>query len=561
MLKSIYIENIILIEKMHLFFKKGMTSITGESGAGKSVILDSLNIALGDRASQNVIRKNSNKSLISIEFDISKNKEILEQLNELGYNSNGELIIKKIINKDTGSKIFINDIPSNIQFVKKITSELIEIHGQMEQASLLNSSNHIIVVDRYSKNESKLIKIKELFLDYKRIFLELEDKTNEYKTKIIKVDELNEMLSDLQEYKIKEGEEMELIEKRSKFLQIEKLIKNIKNIESNIEQLSTTKISIELEKLLINGDKILENEQKNDISNNIKKIDSIAIDIESLKSSISSMFRFFFNSENERLDKIEERIDQIREIARKYRVPSTELFYFVKNIENQILEIDKIKIEIDELNKKLLIAKENYFKNANEISNARKKSAHEISLYVNQILKRIGMEKAVFDIKIETSNEKISENGSDNVTFVAKLNLGMDFMQIDKIASGGEMSRMMLALKSTIGQIFDNGGVIIFDEIESGLSGNICKMVAKELKLMSKNMQIFAITHNSYIAGYADNHFKIHKIHDEKTDLTTTFANELNQEERINEVSSMISGTSTDESRNLSEKILNEKII
>jgi len=556
MLISLYIENIILIEKLRLDLYSGLMAITGESGAGKSVILDSINIILGDRASQSILRTGTNKGLIVAEFDISDNIELINLLNEYGYEINNVLIIKKIINRDSASKIFINDIVSNVQFVRKITDNLIEIHGQMEQSEMFNPAKHIEILDRYSENGNLLKELKIKYGKYRDLLKSTEQMKNDLEIKQNKLQELKEMKNDLDKYDIKENEENELIDKRTGYLQNQKIQESISNISSMIDGTMWSKVSLGIEKFVTNYDQILTPEQQIKLNEKIEIIDNFSAEIEDLSNLFSSIENERFSNTN-KIEKIEERVDQIKEIARKYRIPSSELFHFARDIENQIRETESLAIDVKNAEKELDLLLNGYFTTSKEITKRRQFFGEEISIRVITILQRIGMEKAFFKVEVDFNQERISENGSDNVKFMANFNPGMEIMPIEKIASGGEISRLMLALKEAISLKIKDCGVVIFDEIESGLSGKTCQMIAKELTLMSKNIQIIVITHNPYIAGHANNHFRIYKK--QTNEVTTTYATNLTKEERIIEISSMISGDEKENSLNLAKEIMNKE--
>lgn len=559
MLASLYIENVILIKKLLISFQKGMCSITGDSGAGKSVILDSINIILGDRASQSIIRHGEGKAIIVAEFNISDSKEIQNSMIESGYQTHGELIIKKIVNKDSTSRIFVNDTPSTINFVKQITSNLIEIHGQTDQLFLLKQSEHIKILDRYSNITNHLTELKQKFNDYMALDNEYSNLINLLDEKNKDIDNLKDMQDDLTEYDIKPNEETELLQQRAVFLQSKKIIDLFEKLEELTRSSNINEILNTLGKILaISGNNLNEEylKQLEDIQN---ATESIAIDINTNKDNISQLsqnIRRNFQSYN--LEKIEKRIDTIREIARKYRTSSISLFDFVAEIDKKINDIDDLIQQKSELYIKLEEKLQIYNTKAKETSKIRSDNAITMSQNINEILSRLDMHKADFKTEVEFNPKKISEFGSDNVVFTARLNTGTPYFPIDKIASGGEISRLMLAFKSVISKNFVDSGVVIFDEIEAGLSGNIAKKVATELQKMSKTTQVIAITHNCYIAGFANHQIKVSKT--EENHQVFTNAIELNHNERITEIAKIISPDGQGESLILAEGILKNEI-
>jgi len=560
-LKALYIENIVLIKKAHLIFENGMTSITGDSGSGKSVILDSINIIVGDRASQNVIRNGENKAMIYAEFDISQNTKLLDKLNEFGYNSNGNLIIKKIINRESGSKIFINDIPSSVNFIKNLTQDLIEIHGQMQQLNILNPSLHITILDKYIQSNDDFEKLSNAYFKYKETLKEFENiKCNLQKAEI-EINELEEMDAELSKYDIQENEEMELINSRYEYLKANKVSEFILNIITKIDSINTGSVLNSFSKFTYQDE---ENKSKEiDINKQILKaeefIDNANINIASARDILNNIVENFNANCNIDIDKLENRIDKIRDLSRKYRVPSGSFFIFVQNIQNKINETHSMRKDFGVLKLQLEKFKNEYLEYAKIIHEKRCKGGIEIANFVNIMLKNLEMKDAVFEVLVKINDDKISQIGSDDVRFVASLNLGSKKLPIDEIASGGEISRLILALKSAIATKFSDDGVIIFDEIEAGLSSNIAIKVAQELHKMSKFLQIIAITHSPYIAGIANNHFKVEKFNDESS--TTTSIEKLSYKERVIEVAKMISNDGNQQAQDISIKILNKHFV
>ncbi len=557
MLKSLYIENVILIKKIFISLQGGMCSITGDSGAGKSVILDSIGIILGDRASQSVIRTGANQAVIIAEFDISKNQSIIDTMVESGYATSGELLIKKVINKDSTSKIFINDTPSTINFIKNITSDLIEIHGQTDQLFLLKSSGHVKILDRYSKLESHLTGLKNAFQEYKAVEIEYTKTSQNLAEKEKNLSELLEMQEELTSYNIKPNEENTLLESRGIFLQSKKIIDLFEKLSEKIKLCNIGEIAVLAIKIQSSGEK-LPDEISEKLDNVIKITENMTDELNEVKdgvysaeSSLNRSFRVFD------LEKIEERIDLIREIARKYRVPSLSLFDFIAEIDEKIKHIETLQANQKNMQEKLNEKLEKYHKIADVISEIRKKNALTMSQNVNNILHRLHMQNADFRVEITKNSQKISEIGSDEVSFNARLNAGMPYFPIEKIASGGEISRLMLAFKSVISQNLLDSGVIIFDEIEAGLSGNIAKKVATELLNMSKTTQVIAITHNCHIAGFANSQIKVSKYEDNGEVFTNI--QELNPEERIDEIAKIISPESSEESTKIAMDIVNNR--
>ncbi len=554
MLKSLYIENIILIEKCVMQFDKSMTCITGDSGSGKSIILDALNIILGDRASQSVIRDGKDRAIISAEFDISKSEDVMKTISDAGYETNGEFLIKKIINRDSSSKILLNDQPTSIGFIKEITSSLIQIHGQTDQLLILNQKRHKKILDDcigetiLMKEISKLCnKIKERIKEKNEMELELKRSMD-----ILK--DLEEMQEDLEKYDIFEGEEKQLVERRIEYLKSAKISNFIKGIieKASIDGLkSAVSLFAKFQPEGVDDDVV---KQISDSENSlIEAMDSVSCVIDNL-SKISYDITKHFDFD---ISEIEERLEQVNDVCRKYRIPNGSLFVFIRENDDKINQIYELENRIKLLNLEIENDKKEYIILAKKISTIRQKSADEISICVNEMLKNLEMQDAEFKICVNFDENILSNEGSDEVIFMAMLNKGTKSSPINEIASGGEISRLILAIKSAIARKLKDSSVLIFDEIESGLSTNVSIKVSLELEKLAKSMQIIAITHNPYIAGVSDSHIKISKKSDERS--TTTLVLHLDSpEERQEEIAQMISFDKNHNAIKMAGEILNE---
>ncbi|QED23399.1 AAA family ATPase [Candidatus Deianiraea vastatrix] len=556
MLRALYIENIVLIERAEINFAPGMTSITGDSGSGKSVILDSINIIVGDRASQNVIRNGATRGVIWAEFDISKNKDMLAKLEEFGYDVSGILVIKKVINKDSGSKIFINDMPSSVSFIRDLTTDLIEIHGQMSQLDVLSPACHIGILDKYIQNPEMFKNIKQLSQNYKeKLAILLEKRENLAKCEK-EINELEELEEELAKYEIGENEEREVISKRADFLKANRISESLLHIVEKISSLNIASCQNAFSKFSYQDD---ENPDKaeticTEVEKSAELLDAACENIIQAKDILENLIDDVKKSSDLDINELEERMDLIRSISQKYRIPSGSFYAFTKEIREKIDNTYKLRGDVKKYEDELENIRKEYEKSALELDKIRRKSATEIEEFVNSMLTNLEMKEAIFKIEIENISDKITEIGSNSVRFMACLNRGSKTLPIDEIASGGEISRLILALKAAIATKFNSGGVVIFDEIEAGLSSNISIKVASELYKMSKFLQIIAITHSPYIAGIADNQLQVAKSSLENSTITSILS--LDDSMRLGEISRMISANPDKAAQDLATKIL-----
>lgn len=533
MILSIYIENILLIEKVSFNLKSGLGIIIGETGAGKSIILDSIGICIGDRAKLSMLRNKDKNGIIVIEFDISKSPVVKEILEAAGINvSSNILTIKKIINV-TGSRAFINDMPTNISLISKIRCYLIEIYSQFDQMQMLYENNHVEIVDAFmGKNP--------IHLDLSRAFLELKKKQEVFHDATIKLEELRkqeELLintkNDIEELNLEENEEERLFQQKQHAMHYSKL----KDVFDDIIQKNTeTDLRQYLLFLRKKFDKIynITGSSSDEIETSFGHLEN-AFDV----------FQKYFDSYQQSLlgknliniDVIEQRIFDIQRVARKYAVPSSTLLSLLIEVTNSLNKLHFSNEFVIQAEQEMQQAKDEYYKLANELSNIRKNSAREMRNMLLHKLSFLKLENADIEFIFEKTNE--TELGIDRVLLKVAMNKGMPMELVNKSASGGELSRLMLALKACIANRNDCKS-IIFDEIDTGVSGEVARKIGIEMKSMSSDLQILCITHNPQITYFGDYHILIRKEH--QNNQTRTIVKEIEGEERDMEIARMMSG-------------------
>jgi DNA repair protein RecN (Recombination protein N) len=540
MLLELHIENVLLIEKLSLSFGKGFTAITGQTGAGKSILLDSLSIILGNRVSGNIIRPPAEKALIVAVFDIAKNQIIKNKLLDCGFDCYDQIVVKKIITKN-GSKIFINDIPTSVNFIASISLYLIEMHSQFEQIDLLSNKKHLEIVDQFAMKFDQnffqdVLLLQKLFTEFKNIEKSYFDLKNKIEAERNNIEYLIEAVNDIGTLNLKENELNELYIRKKYLIEQEKISTYMKSAMDicNSAKFDTNAIKIQniIEKIKIS---ISEESHLN------HKLTSISQNLDNIiyESRIMSEEIDYITSSgdcnDEEIKAIEDRIADINQVARKYKKSPLELEEF-------FLESKKI---IDSTNNIDIVALENLMKDkkdqcfsfAKDISNRRKIVAQQLTEKLLEKLTKLKMELAKFKISFEES--ELNESGIDKATFMISMNPGLPFSPIKIAASGGELSRFMLAFKSTLSTV-NQVKTVIFDEIDSGISGNVAYAIAKELQEISQNIQVICVTHNPQVAACANNHMLVQKTTiEEKT--TTQIITLESKDEKILAIAHMIS--------------------
>lgn len=541
MLVELNIENFAVAEKLHINFSKGFNVLTGETGAGKSVIVDAIAMILGGRANKDLIRTGCDKAILEGLFYLEKSSEINKILDEYGIENekNDYLLITREIYSTGRSISRINGRTVTLGMLNNVTKHLIDIHGQHEHQSLLNSENHIHIIDSFGDDNFRALK-EDIYIYYNELLFQrkkLKDLSMDEIEKDREIDLLKYQIEEIDNAKLSKEEEEEVTREYDK-------LSNIKEIELNISQTLNILQSKEYEGFsiidAINKVISLIGEIKNfDIQ--IKKYYESFTNIGFELQDLSGDLRYYLDNitvDEERLVFLEERLDTINKLKKKYGNNIDEIIAYRNGIYEkfQILlnnekEISQIKNEIEKIEKNLEVKCE-------KLSNKRKEIALILEESLSGELKQLNMSNVLFKVSFKKYNHFTPE-GFDNVEFLISTNPGEDLKPLSKIVSGGEMSRIMLAFKSILAE-YDKIPCLIFDEIDTGISGRTAQVVGEKIVNISKEHQIICVSHLPQIAALADTHFSIYKnIHGSRT---VTQIKKLSFEERIEELSRLLGG-------------------
>ena len=530
MLLNLHVKNLALIEEVDVDFEKGLIVLTGETGAGKSLILGSVNIALGNKASKDMIRKGTDYSLVELTFSVSENcAKQLKKYDIYMEEDNIVTVTRKISEGRSISKI--NGETVNIKILKNVMSLLIDIHGQHDHQSLLYTKNHLDILDKFAKDSILELKeqIKEEYSKYTKLIKKLEEFNIDEGQKAREIE--------FAEYEVNEIESANL--KPEEDVQVEEEFKKLSNSKEIVSALSEIYNALRYETAGGLGDII--NKAVMDI-NSIKGMDekisqfqTELYDIDNLCRELTSQIYDYnsgmdFNPEYVR--EVEERLDVINHLKLKYGNSIEEILRYkdekeeyLEKLNNMTDEMESVKNQISEL--------EGTLNNlCTKLSEQRKKAAKELEVLVKQALVDLNFIAVEFEIQI-TRKESIGENGFDNVEFMISTNPGESVKPLVKVASGGELSRIMLAIKSILATE-DDIDTLIFDEIDTGISGQTAMKVAEKMAKISRNHQVICISHLSQIAAMADSHYLIKKTADENS--TTTSIKKLTRQQSIEEL-------------------------
>ncbi|MCX7874606.1 MAG: DNA repair protein RecN [Melioribacteraceae bacterium] len=550
MLKSLFIKDYALIETTEIEFGKGLNIITGETGAGKSILVDAMGLLLGERASSDVVRKGAEKSIVEGVFDVTNNKLIENFCNQNEIEFNDELIVRREISVKGTNRCFLNDSPVPLSHIKEIGNLLVDLHGQHEHQSLLRVETHIDFLDQVS-DAGKLLN--EYQIQYKELINKLK-----FQTELLQNEKILKEKKELYEFQIKE------IDAVNPHLDEEDKLEDELKVLENSEKLLTISSEIydllyESENSIIDSLGYIKN-KLNELNNIDKSISNLFSDFESslnLLKDVSHSLRSYKDNislDPERLNEIRERLASIILLKKKYGGTLKAVIDYREKIGNEFEIAENFSNKINEIENEILQLRSNLGIIAKSISSKRNNVSKKIKKETESILKLLGIPDSKFEVNIQNIEEdnslnnfvivddkkyKCNEKGIDFIEFFISTNYGEDLKPLTKVASGGEVSRIMLALKSVLAKT-DKLPILIFDEIDTGISGRIAQKVGSVLHDLANNHQIIAITHLPQIASFGDYHFKVEKS--KNNDRVVSQIKLLNENERINEIAKLISG-------------------
>ncbi len=540
MLEHLHIKNVVLITESEIDFEPGLNILSGETGAGKSMVIDSLNFALGERIGGNFVRKGEKSAVVEALFTV-RDDTILKKLEQNGIKleEDGTVLLTRTMNQSGKTICRINGSTVTVSMMRECAEGLMDIHGQHSHQSLLNTARHIQILDRFcgKKLEEEKQSFQTTYKKLKEIEKDLMQLMGDGKERVRKMDLLQFQMEEIGQAKLQIGEEEELLERRQILVNGEK----IRNLTENsllllyhgteTESSAIDQLSRALEEVsdLAEYDNTIQNIYTT-LSSVYAQMDDAVRDLKHYADTISQ--------EPEELESVEERLQLIYGLKRKYGGSIEEILDFYQKAEKELDFLSNSEEIVQKLNKQKKNIEQELMKQAEILSNIRKEKAKQIQKNIEQQLWDLEMKHGKFAIAIEDKKE-ISLHGKDKVEFLISANAGEELKPLAKIASGGEMSRVMLALKTVLAEA-DSIEVFIFDEIDTGVSGRTAQKVAEKMALIGKSHQIICITHLPQIAAMADHHFLIEKTTQQEKTITTV--KPLNEEESAHEIARLIGG-------------------
>lgn len=553
MLTQLSIQNIVLIERLDLALPNHLIVMTGETGAGKSIILDALGLAIGERASSGLLRADSKQGSVTASFEVEKNHPAFAALQESGLNIEEDpLVLRRVITNDGKSKAFINDEPVSLNLLKRVGSTLVEVQGQFEQHGLLNTSNHINVLDQFGGLINKRQQLETLYTNWRIAESTLSDLMSQAESAKANEEYLQHAVDELEKLGPQPGEEEILSEKRTLLQNRSKILScleetlqaltNDEGVEQNMLRTTRT-LNNQIDKLGEEGNEIL-----NLLDNALDSIQQASQKTEDLMHSLLDG--------EENLEALEDRLFGLRGIARKHQCQIDDLPDLLVKLQNELQNVTDLDNQIASATKSVDAAKKQYHLAAKDLSVERQKSAKNLDKLVKKELAPLKLEKAQFETVIQTTEDQQNwtSSGIDKVQFMCTTNPGQPLAPLSKVASGGELSRFLLALKVILAGD-TTAQTLIFDEVDSGIGGAVADAVGERLARLSQSVQVVVITHSPQVAACGKTHLQISKS--TKQGKTHTSLQELDKTQRQEEIARMLSGANiTEEARAQANRLM-----
>ncbi len=533
MLSNLHVKNMALIEEIDISFEKGLNVITGETGAGKSLLLGSVDLALGGKFSQAMLRKGAENALVELVFDVEE--DAAENLEKIGYPpEDGQIIISRKI-QGGRSSARVNGESCTTSTLRQIAQELITIHGQRENQVLLKNEKQLEMLDEFGKEEIKkhVEKVSSDYEIYKKAQKRIEEYSLDEEARLREISMLSYEVKEIEDAALADGEEEQLEQKYKRMKESGKILDALQKTHENTGYEHGAGDLI--------GRALQEISQVSGLDVNLKEIEDSLSDIESILEDVNRQAADYldeFNFSEQEFMELEERLDKIHHIQAKYGNSLEKIRSYKEKAEERLAFLENYELEREKAEKERNSAMQVLEKSCEELSNIRKKTAKEFSFAIQRQLEELNFAQALIDIEFKrTSTYK--RNGFDEIEIYISTNPGEPLRALEKVASGGELSRIMLAIRNILADE-KNTQTLIFDEIDTGISGRTAQKVSEKMASISIGHQILCVTHLAQIAAMADTHYIIEKKFSENT--TVTQVRRLTKEEEIKEIARILGG-------------------
>jgi len=550
MLTALTIQHFVLIDHLTLSFDKGLSVFTGETGAGKSILLDALSLVLGARSEVRFIQKGAEQTVVSATFSLPKTHPAFQLLDDQGLAHEEDLILRRMLMKDGKTKAFVCDQPVSVSLLKSIGDTLVEIHGQFASYALLNPSTHLNTLDSYGKLGKSVHNVSTAWQQYQAASKAALDFEQDLQKQLAEEDFLRSDLDALDKLNPKADEEESLTKRRAELMNAEHIVESIQNACSLLgdEEQGVLRLMNKTESQLLNADKITNGRFENELKSLAQAQDILADLSSDLEHTLNDL------GDTSELPEIDDRLFALRDMARKYHIAISELPTFREEVRKKLAVAEHGTQKLADLKKEMEEKRQTYLSLANALSKQRHAAATELDKAVMKELPDLKLEKAIFKTQVlDLPSNEGNEAGLNQVVFTAATNKGTDLTPLHKCASGGELARFMLALKVNLTE--DNQTTLIFDEIDTGISGATAAAVGERLARLAEKHQTLVVTHSPQVAGFGKHHYLVQKAEVENKTLTSVLP--LDKAGRLEEIARLVSGAIvTEKSREVAKELL-----
>jgi len=537
MLTHIHIWNFAIVEALDIELEPGLSVLTGETGAGKSILLDALGLALGDRADSTVIRHGESRAEISVTFDTSNAKNAEAWLKEHELDSEHECIIRRTVSEKGPSKAFINGKPATVQQLRELAEMLVDLHGQHEHQSLMKAEVQQQLLDDYAAHQELVNKVSSSFKEWNKLNTEFKKLNSAKNEQDHRLDLLRYQVNELELLNIQTGESKKLDVEFKRLSNASQLLQTTEQTLHALEESDKGSISQQLSHFTSELQQLGKTDSKlNDIAG---LLDNSMIQINEASSELH-LYVDNLEIDPQRLSYLDERIGIIHNLARKHQVEPDELPALFERIQKELDSIENADGHLEQLQKNMIITADTYKQAANNLSKSRVKSAKILSAKVSENMQELGMEGGAFEIVLNTyDTESFHANGNEQIEFLVSANPGSPAKSLSKVASGGEISRISLAIQ-VIAAESTRIPTLIFDEVDVGIGGRVAEIVGLKLKQLASHRQVICVTHLAQVAALGDHHLQVSKQSDSA--VTISQINYLDKPLRVKELARMMGG-------------------
>ena len=557
MLTYIHIWNFAVVEKLDVEINNGLTIVSGETGAGKSIMLDALGLSLGDRADSSIVRHGCDKAEISVTFSTVDTPDAENWLVEHEMNSENECIIRRSINANGSSKAFINGIPSPIKLLRELGEKLVDLHGQHEHQSLLKNDLQRLLLDDYAKNQSLLEKVKHHYLQWQQLNTEFERLTQASKDRNAQLELLRYQVQELDTLNLQEGELNEIDVEHKRLANANQLLSSSDSVLHSLMDDENINIYHILNRSVTELDTLSKLDEA--ISPVNELLNNALINIEEAASELRN-YTANLEVDPQRLELLEQRLAEIQNLSRKHNISSDDLHTLLPTLTEELDALENADVRLGHLESEIKQAASNYLDVANELTKKRQAAARKLSKFVTASMQTLGMEGGKFEVSCTLPDDAVfSASGLDTVEFLVSANPGQALKPLAKVASGGELSRISLAI-NVITAKDSRIPTLVFDEVDVGIGGRVAEIVGHELRTLAEHRQVLCVTHLPQVAALGHHHLQVNKTANKN--VTTTRITRLSKQQRIEEIARMLGGVNiTEQTRSHAKEMIEQSTL